>query len=508
MTACAGPRRRGLDLVARPQTRYINHMDAKNQQSDARPNAVAKAVLERIKAAVGPKGYTTDPAEIAPHCKSWRDNWHGWVPMVVKPANVGEVAAVVAICAESGTPIVPQGGNTGLTGGGQPHATGMEVIISTSRMNKVREIDILNNTMTVEAGCILADLQAAAADAGRLFPLSLAAEGSCQIGGNLSTNAGGTQVLRYGNARNLVLGLEVVLPDGRIWNGMRGLRKDNTGYDLKQLFIGAEGTLGMITAAVLKLFPKPTEIQTALIAVPDPTAALALLSRASEILGEQVTAFELIQRRAIDFVLRHIPDVADPMAEAHPWYVLMEVFGQGAPDSLREAVEAVLSDGLEGGEVLDAVLAANRAQGQALWRIRESIPEAQNYEGHSVKHDVSVPLSRIAEFIERADQALAEAYPGVRCVAFGHIGDGNIHYNPAQPLDADGGAFAAEYGAINRIVHDLISDLNGSISAEHGLGRLRREEVRRYKSEVEMDLMRTVKEALDPANIMNPGKVI
>ncbi|MBT5898444.1 MAG: FAD-binding oxidoreductase, partial [Rhodospirillaceae bacterium] len=362
--------------------------------------------------------------------------------------------------------------------------------------------------MTVEAGCILADLQMAAADADRLFPLSLAAEGSCQIGGNLSTNAGGTQVLRYGNARNLVLGLEVVLPDGRIWQGLRGLRKDNTGYDLKQLFVGAEGTLGMITAAVVKLFPKPSEVQTALVAVPDPRAALALLSRATETVGEQVTAFELIQRRAIDFVLHNIPDMTDPMDQAYPWYVLMEISGQGAPDSLRDPIEEILGTGLEAGEVQDAVLAANQAQGRALWKIRESIPEAQNHEGQSVKHDVSVPLSRIAEFLERADLALAAAYPGIRCVAFGHIGDGNMHYNPAQPQDADGAEFAAQYGAINRIVHDLIAELNGSISAEHGLGRLRREEVLRYKSSVEMDLMRTVKQALDPGNIMNPGKVI
>ena len=483
-------------------------MDVNKAQPDARPNAISEAVLARIKAAVGPKGYTTDSAEIAPLCESWRDNWRGWVPMVVKPASVDDVAAVVAICAESGTPIVPQGGNTGLTGGGQPHATGTEIIISTSRMNKVREIDTVNNTMTVEAGCILATLQAVAADADRLFPLSLAAEGSCQIGGNLSTNAGGTQVLRYGNARNLVLGLEVVLPDGRIWDGLRGLRKDNTGYDLKQLFVGAEGTLGMITAAVLKLFPKPTEVQTALVAVPDPRAALALLSRATDAVGEQVTAFELIQRRAIDFVLHHIRDVTDPLDQAYPWYVMMEVSGQGAPGSLRAAVEAVLSEGLERAEVLDAALAANQSQGRALWKIRESIPEAQNHEGQSVKHDVSVPLSRIAEFLERADMALAVAYPGVRCVAFGHIGDGNIHYNPVQPLGPDGADFAAEYGAINRIVHDLIVELNGSISAEHGLGRLRREEVRRYKSSVEMDLMWAVKNALDPAGIMNPGKVV
>ncbi len=487
-------------------------MQANNGKIAGRPNAVNVDVLERIKAAVGPKGYTMDPDEIAPLCQSWRDNWHGWVPMVVKPANVDEVAAVIAICADSATPVVPQGGNTGLTGGSQPHATGAEIILTTSRMNKVREIDTLNNTMTVEAGCILADLQMAASDADRLFPLSLAAEGSCQIGGNLSTNAGGTQVLRYGNARNLVLGLEVVLPDGRIWDGLRGLRKDNTGYDLKQLFIGAEGTLGMITAAVLKLFPKPTEIQTALVAVPDPGASLALLSRATEAVGEQVTAFELIQRRPIDFVLEHVPGMSDPFAEVYPWYVLMEICGQGAPDSLREAVEALLGGGLEAGEVVDAVLAANRAQGEALWKIRESIPEAQNHEGQSVKHDVSVPISRIAEFLERADELLEAAYPGVRCVAFGHVGDGNMHYNPVQPVADPGGDegadFAAEYSNVNRIVHDLIHELNGSISAEHGLGRLRRDEARRYKSKVEVDLMRTVKHALDPSNIMNPGKVV
>ena len=504
MTACNVPPRHGPELVAGRQKRYINLMGSNTE----RPNAVPDAVLDRIKAAVGSKGYTTDPDEIALQCQSWRDNWCGWVPMVVRPANVQEVAAVVGICAETGTSIVPQGGNTGLTGGGQPHDTGTEIILSTSRMNKIREIDTTNNTMTVEAGCILSNLQDAASEADRLFPLSLAAEGSCQIGGNLSTNAGGTQVLRYGNARNLVLGLEVVLSDGRIWDGLRGLRKDNTGYDLKQFFIGAEGTLGIITAAVLKLFVRPTEIQTALAAVPDPGASLHLLSRMRNSVGERVTAFELIQRRAIDFVLRHLPSVSDPFDQEYPWYVLMEVSGQGSPESLRGPVEEVLEGGMEAGEVLDAVVAANRSQGAALWKIRESIPEAQIHEGQSVKHDVSVPLSRIAEFIERADKALQGAYPGVRCVAFGHIGDGNIHYNPAQPLGPNGDEFGAAHGEVNRIVHDLIAELNGSISAEHGLGRLRREEARRYKSDVEMDLMQKVKVALDPGNIMNPGKVV
>ena len=341
-------------------------------------NVVPDAILDRIKVVVGPKGYTTVPDEITPLCRSWRDNWSGWVPMVVRPVNVKEVAAVIAICAETGTPVVPQGGNTGLTGGGQPHDTGTEIILSTSRMNKIRHIDTTNNTMTVDAGCILSNLQDAASEVDRLFPLSLAAEGSCQIGGNLSTNAGGTQVLRYGNTRNLVLGLEVVLPDGRIWDGLRELRKDNTGYDLKQFFIGAEGTLGLITGAVLKLYARPTEVQIALVAVRDPDAALNLLDRTRNSVGERVTAFELMQRSAIDFVLRHITDVTDPFDQEHSWYVLVEVSGQGPSGSLLEPVEDILKCGLEAGEVLDAVVAANQAQGLALWKIRETIPEALN----------------------------------------------------------------------------------------------------------------------------------
>jgi len=479
-------------------------MTENNQQQSPIPDSV----LDRIKQVVGPKGCITAPDDLAPWCASWRDNWRGWVPMMVRPANTDEVAEVVKICAETGTPIVPQGGNTGLTGGSQPHNDGSEIILSLSRMNTIREIDTANDTMTVEAGCILADIQTAARDANRLFPLSLAAEGTCQIGGNLSTNAGGTQVLRYGNARNLVLGLEVVLPDGRIWQGLRGLRKDNTGYDLKQLFVGGEGTLGIITAAVLKLAPKPTDEQTAFIALPDPAAAVALLARGRALLGEQITGFELIQRHALEIAVRHVPGVVDPLQDAFPWYVLAQIDGQGAPGTLREPLEALLADAMEAGEVLDATIAASESQSAALWKVRESIPEAQNHEGVSVKHDVSVPLSRIAEFIERADAALKQAYPGIRIVAFGHIGDGNIHYNPAQPADADGETFRAEYTNINRIVHDLIAELNGSISAEHGLGRLRKDEAYRYKPAVEMDLMRAVKSAIDPKNILNPGKVI
>ena len=469
---------------------------------------VPEAVLDRIRQAVGERGCMTDPVAMAPLLKSWRDNWQGRVPMVVRPANTGEVAEVVRICAESGTPIVPQGGNTGLTGGGQPHDDDSEIIVSTSRMNRVLDLDLANDTMTVEAGCILAVIQRRAAEAGRLFPLSLAAEGSCQIGGNLATNAGGTQVLRYGNARNLVLGLEVVLPDGRVWDGLRGLRKDNTGYDLKQLFIGAEGTLGIITAAVLKLFPRPTDVETMLVALPNPAAAVKLLGRARAAVGEQVTTFELMQRICLDFVLRHIPGAIDPLAGRHPWYALVELAGQGSPGTLRPAVEALLADAAEAGEIADAVLAASAQQGKALWRLREGIPEAQNHEGVSLKHDVSVPLSRIAEFIARASGHLEAAYPGIRIVAFGHIGDGNIHFNPAEPVGADPASFAAELPRINQVVHDLIHELGGSISAEHGIGRLRRDELRRYKSPVELDLMAAIKRALDPHNIMNPGKLV
>ena len=467
---------------------------------------VSPDVLARLAAAVGPKGAITEADKMAPWLKSWRDNWQGRVPMIVRPANVEEVAEVVRICAETGTAIVPQGGNTGLTGAGQPHDDNSEIILSTSRLNRIRDIDLKNDTITAEAGCILADIQRTADEAGRLFPLSLAAEGSCQIGGNLSTNAGGTQVLRYGNARALALGLEVVLADGRIWNGLRGLRKDNTGYDLKQLFIGAEGTLGIITAAVLKLVAKPNDVQTAFAALADPAAAVELLMTARAAVGEQVTTFELIDRRSLEISQQYIPGVTDPFDEPYPWYVLIDVAGQGAPGSLKPVVEDLLAQAFEAGQVLNAVVAENARQAAALWQIREAIPEAQNHQGTSIKHDVSVPLSRIPDFLARANAAVEQAYPGIRIVAFGHIGDGNIHYNPAAPEGAEG--FEAERPAINRIVHDLVAEMQGSISAEHGLGRLRMVEAERYKSDVELELMRTVKRALDPANILNPGKVL
>ncbi len=470
--------------------------------------AIAPETIDRLKAIVGPKGWIDDASGIEPYVTSWRDNYHGRTPLVVRPNSTEEVAGVVALCAETVTPIVPQSGNTGLTGGGIPHEDGREIVLSLNRMNRIRDIDTRNDTMTAEAGCILAEVQGAAAAADRIFPLSLAAEGSCRIGGNLSTNAGGIQVLRYGPARDLVLGLEVVLPDGRIWNGLRGLRKDNTGYDLKQLFIGAEGTLGIVTAAVLKLFPRPRDIQTAFAAVPDVDSAVDLLVLAKQTFGETVTCFEITQRFGIDLVLRHIPGTDDPLATKYPWYVLIELWGQSPDGTLREPLEAFLADALERQLLLDATIAASAAQAQNFWRLRESMAEAQKAEGGSIKHDISVPVSRFAEFITRADEALLRRYPGIRPLSFGHIGDGNVHYNPAQPVGTDKSAYMALQPDINRIVHDIAVELGGSISAEHGLGQLRLAEAEHYKAPVELDLMRTLKKVLDPKNIMNPGKVL
>jgi FAD/FMN-containing dehydrogenase len=472
------------------------------------PQPVAADVAARLKAVVGPQGYLDAAADIQPYCKSWRDDWLGEVAVVLRPKTTAEVAGLVKICAETGTKIVPQGGNTGLTGGGQPGMDRSEVIISTDRMKAVRGIDLANDTLTVEAGVILQRIQLIAAENRRLFPLSLGAEGSCQIGGNISTNAGGTQVIRYGNTRNLVLGLEVVLPDGRIWNGLRGLRKDNTGYDLKQLFIGGEGTLGIITAAVVRLFPLPTATATAWLAVPSPTAAVELLALMRARLGEQISAFELLQRSIIEFLIAGVPGHSEPLRQPADWYVLVEVSGQGAPGSLDDPFAEALSDAMARQLVEDAVIASSGAQAKRYWKMREDLADAQKAAGMGIKHDVSVPVSRVAEFLTRCDAALEAAYPGIRHCAFGHVGDGNLHYNPVAPQGWTGGSFAAEREPINRIVHDLVVELGGSISAEHGIGRLRLDENEHYKSAVELDLMRTIKRALDPANLMNPGKMI
>jgi FAD/FMN-containing dehydrogenase len=418
------------------------------------------------------------------------------------------VAVIVRICAAAGVAIVPQGGNTGLTGAAQPHPDMSEVIVATSRLNKIRAVDTVNDTITVEAGVVLKAIQDAADRADRLFPLSLGAEGSCQIGGNIATNAGGVQVLRYGNTRNLVMGLEVVLPDGSVWEGLRGLRKDNTGYDMKQLFIGAEGTLGIITAAVLRLFPKPTARETAWVALDSPQAAVALLGHMRGQMGDAVSAFELICRLIVDLLITGVPGNEDPLPTAYPWYVLMDVTSQGAPGSLHEPFSEALAGAQEAGLIRDALVASSGAQAAKLWKMRESLVEAQVSAGGTIAHDISVPVSRIPEFIARADAAVLAAYPHARPCAFGHVGDGNMHYNPVRPRDWDGARFKQERPHVNRIVHDIVVELGGSISAEHGIGQSRLAELAHYKAPVELTMMRAVKRALDPKGIMNPGKVV
>jgi FAD/FMN-containing dehydrogenase len=462
------------------------------------------ALIDELRRLLGERHVLIAAGDVAPYCTDWRGRYTGSAQCVALPGSTEEVAAVVRACAAAGVAVVPQGGNTGLCGGATP--LGGEVVVNLRRMNCIRAVDADNNSMTVDAGCTLQAVQEAAAEADRLFPLSLAAEGSATIGGNLSTNAGGVQVLRYGNARELTLGLEVVLADGRIWDGLRALRKDNTGYDLKHLFIGAEGTLGLITAATLKLFPRPRMHATAWVAVPDPAAAVRLLGRLRDAAGDNVTAFEIVGRPALDLVLKHIPNARDPLLGKPAWQVLIEL--SGSRDDLSATLEQALEAAAEDGIVDDAVLAASGAQTVALWALRENVSEAQKIEGVSIKHDIAVPVSRIAEFIARADAALQAAFPQVRIVCFGHIGDGNLHYNQSRPDAQSNTEFIAQTGAVNRIVHDLVHELGGSISAEHGLGQLKREEVLRYKSATEMDMMRAVKQALDPRGLMNPGKLL
>ncbi|OZI38782.1 hydroxyacid dehydrogenase [Bordetella genomosp. 5] len=468
------------------------------------------SLLTDLQSLLGPSHVLTG-ADAEPYEQDWRRRYRGRALAVVRPGSTDEVAAVVRACLAHGAPIVPQGGNTGLCGGATPDDRGDAVIVSTARLNRVRAIDTDNDTMTVEAGCVLQAVQEAAEQAGRLFPLSLAAEGSCTIGGNLATNAGGTQVLRYGNARELVLGLEVVTADGEVWHGLRGLRKDNTGYDLRDLYVGSEGTLGIITAATLKLFPLPVASCTALLTLDSIDDAVELLSRARAGFGASLTGFELMAGDCLQAVIKLFPQQRLPFegdATRSPWFALLELSDSESETHARERFEAVLGAAIEDGLVTDAAIAANLAQSQAIWHLRESIPLAEAELGKAVKHDVSIPISSIARFVHTTNAALQASFPGVRNVIFGHLGDGNLHYNVARaPGQTEADLLALQPGVYD-IVHRSVMDFAGSISAEHGVGQLKRDELPRYKSEIELNLMKRIKHALDPNGLMNPGKVL
>lgn len=464
--------------------------------------------LDQCRAAVGTTNVLTENADLAGYLTDWRRRYTGKAMAVVRPGSTEEVASIVRLCNQHRVPIVPQGGNTGLVLGSVPDQSGTAIVLSLTRLNRIRAVDTVNNTITVDAGCILAQVQDAASNASRLFPLSLASEGSCTIGGNLSSNAGGTAVLRYGNTRELCLGLEVVTPQGEIWNGLRGLRKDNTGYDLRDLYIGAEGTLGVITAAVLKLFPQPQAQLTAFAAMQSPEDALNLLSLAQRKCGASLTGFELMSDFCMQLVTKHFPHMRLPFPTSYPQYVLLELSDSESEEHASAMLEALITEALEQGVIQDAAIASSIAQSRALWQLREHISLAQAEEGKNIKHDISVPISDIGTFIQVTDALLLQHFPGARMVTFGHLGDGNLHYNVSPPEDESPDAFISQQAAINHVVHESVHSFGGSISAEHGLGALKCEEVRAYKSEVELNLMRTIKVALDPLNLMNPGKVI
>jgi D-lactate dehydrogenase (cytochrome) len=468
------------------------------------PPALSTDLIAKFRKIVGDKYAVTDPADIAPYTTEERGIFHGHSPLVLRPGSTEEVAAICKLANEHTIALVPQGGNTGLVGGQTPHNG--EVVISMKRMDRIREVDAASNTMTCDAGVVLQVAQQRAAVVDRLFPLSLGAEGSCTIGGNLSTNAGGTTALAYGVAREMALGVEVVLADGRVLNLLSKLKKDNTGYDLRNLFIGAEGTLGIITAATLKMFPKPRAIETAYVGLKSPADALKLLSLSRNEAAGTLTSFELLSEISVDFSIRHGIDVRDPLESKHPWYVLMEL--SSPRDDARSTLEAILEKGMEAGIVDDAVIAANLSQRQAFWKLRDEMSAAQKPEGGSIKHDISVPVAAVPDFIAEADAAVVKLIPGSRPVSFGHLGDGNIHYNVSQPVGGSASDFLDRWHEVNKVVFDIVIRMCGSISAEHGIGVLKRDELPDVKDKTAIELMRAFKAMLDPHGIMNPGKVL
>jgi FAD/FMN-containing dehydrogenase len=469
--------------------------------------ALTDGLLRALLDSLGRSGVLTEPDDVAPYLTDWTGTHHGRVGAVLRPRDTAQVSDAVRLCAEAGVAMVPQGGNTGLCGGATPDASGRQVVLSLGRLRRIREVDPAADTMTVEAGVPLATAREAAAAAGRLFPLSMGSEGSCTIGGNIATNAGGTAVLRYGMMRELVLGLEVVLPDGRVWDGLRAVRKDNTGYDVKQLFIGAEGTLGVVTAAVLRLFPQTPCRATAWLAPRDVDAAVAILSVLRERAAERLTAYELVSRQALDMVLAHVPGTRDPFRENHPWYALVELGGPAAAEDLDTVLEASLGEAFERDLLVDAAVATGTAQREALWLMREGVSEAQRSEGPSIKHDVTLPIGDLAAFVADVGTRLRALLPGIRLVTYGHVGDGNLHYNLSGPVD-DPSALLVLRDELTAVVYERVAQRGGSISAEHGLGTTKRDAAAALKGEVELDVARAVKGALDPTGLMNPGKVL
>jgi len=461
-------------------------------------------LIDELKEIVGDKGWSLDDDVLAPHLNEWRGDLCGKALIMISPKTTAEVAAVIKSCAAANVAVVAQGGNTSLCGASIPDTSGEQVLLSLSRLNRVRSVNADDFSMVVEAGCILADVQNAAQQVDRLYPLSLGAEGTCQIGGNLSTNAGGINVIRYGTARQQVLGLEVVLADGAIWDGLRSLRKDTAGYDMKQLFIGSEGTLGIITAATLKLYPQPGETTTVFAALHNATQAVSLLGLLRKKLADGIQAFELISERCVRLVEKHVPNIKRPFDDDYPWFVLCEVIDAGQESMVEDAFAAAMQDGL----VSDAVIAKSSAEAEKFWRLRHSIAESEKKEGAHLHHDISVPIARMDEFLTRGEQVVQEVYPAARLVTFGHVGDGNLHYNVAQPADEDGETFLAESAPITKAIYDLVAEMGGSFSAEHGVGIVKKPDLYRYRSATELGLMRAMKSTLDPNNILNPGKVI